>query len=146
MTLLIREPETGLLLHGPMIGYMNDIMTKKQKRSKAVDTIFRPDLLPIANKSIKSGNYYILDKYKLVIRKLDQNKPKSAYGWVYDKDGSPINIHISKILLDTNSDDITIVTLQQLKAKFPTIFKPPRGQLYKIYNSLHDKSIDISNI
>lgn len=143
---MIRETPDGPLLYVPMIKYMNEIMTKKRDRTKIVDNIFRADVLPTINKSIKSGNYYILDKYDLVIRKNDQNKPKSAYGWIYDSDGDPINIHINKVLLDTNSNDITIVTLQQLKAKFPSLFKSPRGQLWKIYSTLNFEDIDISNI
>lgn len=146
MTLMVRDPETGLLLYTPMIKHMEDIMAKKKKRSKQVDDIFKASELPFANKSIKSGNYYILDKYDLLIRKLDQNKVKSAYGWIYDKDGDPINIHINKVLLDTNSQDITVVTLQQLKIKFPNLFKPPRGQIWRVYNNLNFEDIDISNI
>lgn len=146
MTQMIRESPDGPLLYAPMIQYMNDIMTKKRQRVKVVDNIFRSDILAFANKSIKSGNYYILDRYNLVIRKLEQNKAKSAYGWVYDSEGYPINIHINKMLLDTNSDNITIVTLQLLKNKFPTIFKPPRGQLWKIYSKLQLDDVDIENV
>lgn len=143
---MIRDEPNGMLLYSPMIDYMHDIMTKKQKRTNIVNNIFKPSSLAFANKSIKSGNYYILDKYDLVIRKNDQNKAKSAYGWIYDADGDPINIHINKVLLDTNSQDITIITLQHLKTKFPAVFKAPRGQLYRIYSQLNFEDIDINNI
>ena len=146
MTSLIYDDATGLYLNKPMIEYMNDIMNKKKIRVKHVDAFFQPEMLSFANKSIKTGNYYILDKFDLVIRKLDQNKSKSAYGWVYDEQGDPINIHINKMLLSTNSDNITVVTLQKLKAKFPTIFKPPRGQLYKIYSNINIPNVNISKI
>lgn len=143
---MTRDPETGMLLYVPMMKHMEEIMDKKRKRSKQVDDIFKASALPFANKSIKTGNYYILDKYDLLIRKLDQNKPKSAFGWIYDKDGDPINIHINRVLLDTNSEDITVLTLQQLKTKFPNMFKPPRGQIWRVYNNLNFEDIDINKI
>lgn len=146
MTNLIYDSETGLLLNGPMINYMDDIMNKKQERTEVVNNLFQPNSLPFANKSIKNGNYYMLDKYNLVIRKAEQNKTKSAYGWVYNDNNEPINIHIKQVLIETNSNDITIVTLQYLKSKFPNIFKSPRGQLYKIYAALELPGLDIDKI
>lgn len=143
---MYRETEDGPLLYRPMVEYMEDIMLKKKGRTKIVDSIFRADALHCANKSIKSGNFYILDKYNIIIRKAEQNKTKSAYGWVYNENNEPINIHIPKVLLDTNSKDITTVTLQQLKAKFPTLFKPPRGHIYRVYSLLNLPNVDITKI
>lgn len=146
MTTYIRDTPDGPLLNVNMMNYIEDIMKHKQYRSNIVDTIFDPEIISFANKSIKSGNFYIFDKYNLVIRKNDQNKPKSAFGWVYDEEGDPINIHIPKMLLDTNSDNITAVTLQTIKSKYPNIFKEPRGQLYRIYAMTDKVNINILNI
>lgn len=146
MTLMYHETPEGPLLHRPMVEYMEDIMTKKQGRSKVVDSIFRADALACANRSIKSGNFYILDKYNIIIRKSEQNKTKSAYGWTYNADNEPINIHIPKVLLDTNSKDITTVTLQNMKAKFPALFKAPRGHIYRVYSMVNLPDVDITKI
>lgn len=143
---MYRENPEGPLLYRPMVEYMEDIMTKKQGRNKIVDSIFRADALSCANRSIKSGNYYILDKYNIIIRKSEQNKTKSAYGWVYNANNEPINIHIPKVLLDTNSKDITVVTLQHLKSKFPTLFRAPRGHIFHIYSMLDLADVDITQI
>ena len=76
-----------------------------------------------------------LDKYNLPIRKNFQDSRKSAFGWKYNSNQEPINIHINDILLQTESQDILKITLQQLKTQFPTLFKPPRGIIYKIYST-----------
>lgn len=125
--------------------YMHDLMNKKGKSDKVVDTQFNNERLQFANKSVKNGNFYVIDKYNLIIRKNEFNNKKSAYGWIYDENKEPINIHIDSILLKTQSDDITTITLQQLKREYPTLFKSPRGMLFKIYSTI-DLGIDVSKL
>ena len=96
--------------------------------------IFDPAKLEFMNKSVRNCNYYMLDKFGLVIRKNFQDSKKTAFGWRYDTDNQPINIHINDILLQTNSSQIRDITLQQLKNQFPSLFKPPRGTIYRVYS------------
>lgn len=132
-------------INASMEKYMSDLMNKKGKSDEAVDTQFNNERLQFANKSVKNGNFYIIDKYHLIIRKNEFNNKKSAYGWVYDENKEPINIHIDSILLKTQSDDITMITLQQLKREYPTLFKSPRGMLFKIYSTIN-LGIDIDKL
>lgn len=125
--------------------YMSDLMSEKDKSDTRVDNRFSSERLAFVNKSVKNGNYYVIDKYNLIIRKNDFNNKKSAYGWVYDENDDPINLHIDSILLKTQSPDIKLITIQQLKRAYPTLFKAPRGVLYKIYSTL-DLGVDVKNL
>ena len=120
-----------------MEAYMAEIMSGKAKSDEHIDNQFNSERLQFINKSVKNGNVYIIDKHGLIIRKNEFNNKKSAYGWVYDESGDPINIHIDTILLKTQSPDITALTIQRLQREYPTLFKSPRGILYRIYTTLN---------
>lgn len=129
-----------------MADYMNQIIKKSKKKDKEADELFEEDeRLVFINNKIKSNNKCIFDKYNLIIKRNDFGKENSAFGWVWDMNHEPINIHINKVLLDTNSDDITIITLQQLKNKFPTLFTS-RGLLYKVYTKNKELGIDVNEL
>lgn len=126
----------SLVINKAMEEYMASLMSGKVKSDEKLDNQFNPEPLQFVNKSVKNGNVYVVDKYHLIIRKNEYNNKKSAYGWVYDESNEPINIHIDMILLRTQSPDITSITLQQLKREYPTLFKSPRGMLYRIYSTV----------
>ena len=127
------DPNT--ILNESMIEYMDSILKINKTNNIIKDELFTGDVLDCVNSSIRNGNYYMLDKYGLPIRKNFQDSRKSAFGWKYNSEQQPINIHINDILLQTESDDIQIITLQQLKTQFPSLFKAPRGIIYKIYST-----------
>ena len=136
-----RDPETKI--NTDMLEYMDSILKINKANNEIKDELFTGKVLKYVNSSIRNGNYYMLDKYGLPIRKNFQDSKKSAFGWRYNANQEPINIHINDILLQTESQDIQKVTLQQLKTQFPALFKPPRGTIYKIYASeFPDMSID----
>ena len=120
--------------------YMRQMISEHKDANNLADEKFRDNRLSFVNSNIKTDNKYILDKYNLVIKRNEFNKTKTAFGWVYDADGDPINIHINPNLLETKSNDITFVTLQQLKQKYPTLFQA-RGVMYKVYT--HETGIGI---
>ncbi len=120
--------------------YMRQMISEHKDANNLANEKFQDNRLAFVNSNIKSNNKYILDKYNLVIKRNEFNKTKTAFGWVYDAEGDPINIHINPNLLETKSSDITFVTLQQLKQKYPTLFQV-RGVMYKVYT--HETSIGI---
>lgn len=128
------DPNTVINMN--MLRYMESIQQINRKNNDIKDKLFTGKTLKcVNNSSIRNENYYMLDKYNLPIRKANQDSKKTAFGWKYNEKHEPINIHINDILLQTESEDIQRVTLQQLKSQFPTLFKPPRGIIFKIYNS-----------
>lgn len=120
-----------------MLNYMNHILKINKTNNEIKDEIFTGRNLKCVNGSIRNNNYYTLDKYNLPIRKNCQDSKKTAFGWRYNENQEPINIHIDNILLQTESKDILKITLQQLKQQpsFANLFKPPRGIIYKIYSN-----------
>lgn len=126
-----RDPTTRINTN--MLQYMDSILKINKANNEIKDDLFTGKVLKCVNSSIRNGNYYMLDKYGLPIRKNFQDSKKTAFGWKYNSNKEPINIHINDILLQTESQAIQTVTLQQLKTQFPTLFKPPRGIIYKIY-------------
>lgn len=128
--------QQDLVINKEMLVYMKKISESKIITDKIKNELFDPNELKIVNDSIHNGNFYMLDKYGLVIRKNFQNSKKTAFGWKYNENNEPINIHIGEILLQTNSDQIREITLQQLKHQYPNLFKPPRGTIYKIYSNV----------
>lgn len=120
-----------------MLKYMQKISESKIITDERKNELFEPTKLEFINKSVRNGNYYMVDKYGLVIRKDFQDSKKTAFGWRYDSNNEPINIHIGDILLQTKSDQIRDITLQQLKNQYPSLFRPPRGTIYRIYSTLY---------
>ena len=137
------DPETKI--NKNMLDYMNHILRINKTNNEIKDELFTGKTLKCVNSSIRNNNFYTLDKYNLPIRKNCQDSKKTAFGWRYNDQQEPINIHISEILLQTNSPDIQKITLQQLKQQFGSLFKSPRGIIYKIYNS-EFPDMDIENI
>ena len=129
------DPNT--IINDPMASYMKSILKINASNNEYKDSIFTKDALECVNSSVHNSNYYILDRYGLPIRKNSQDSKKTAFGWRYDSNNEPLNIHIPEILLQTESPDIQTLTLQQLKQSFPTLFKPPRGIIYKIYATIY---------
>ena len=127
-------PTPNLRINQDMLNYMLKISQSKIITDERKNEIFDPAKLEFMNKSVRNCNYYMLDKFGLVIRKNFQDSKKTAFGWRYDTDNQPINIHINDILLQTNSSQIRDITLQQLKNQFPSLFKPPRGTIYRVYS------------
>lgn len=125
-----------VVINKDILAYMQKVLESKVKTDKIKNDLFDPNELKFINDSVHNGNYYMLDKYGFVIRKNFQNYKKSAFGWRYNDNNEPINIHIKDILLQTNSEQIKEITLQHLKHQFPNLFKPPRGTLYKIYSNI----------
>lgn len=130
------DPNTKI--NEPMKEYMESILKINKTNNEIKDELFTSTALKSVNQSIRNGNFYILDKYGLPIRKQFQDSKKSPFGWRYNEQQEPINIHIDSILLNTNSEDILKMTLRQLKSQFPTQFNPPRGIIYKIYTERAD--------
>ena len=122
--------------------YMKNMMNAHKNADIEADEKFNNSRLDFLNAKLKPENKYILDKYNLAIKRNEFNKTKTAFGWVYDDVGDPINIHINPNLLETKSSDITFITLQQLKVKYPTLFQN-RGVMYKIYTHERDIGIDV---
>ena len=120
-----------------MLGYMKRILKINKNNNVLKDELFTGENLKCVNNTIRNQNYYTLDKYNLPIRKNCQDSKKTAFGWRYNENQEPINIHIDSILLQTESKDITKITLQQLKQQstFANLFKPPRGTIYRIYSN-----------
>lgn len=125
-----------IFINEVMRNYMTNLFESKNKTEKKKDILFNPKRLSMVNSSVRNGNYYMLDRYGLVIRKNQQNSKKTAFGWRYDSNNEPINIHIGDIMLQTNSDQIRKITLQQMKYQWPNLFTPPRGLIYKVYSEL----------
>lgn len=125
-----------IFINEVMRNYMTNLFESKNKTEKKKDILFNPKRLSMVNSSVRNGNYYMLDRYGLVIRKNQQNSKKTAFGWRYDSNNEPINIHIGDIMLQTNSDQIRKITLQQMKYQWPNLFAPPRGLIYKVYSEL----------
>lgn len=123
--------------------YMDCIMSLKNVNDTSITSFFSNNRLNFINKNIRNDNYYTLDKYNLVIRKNEYNDTKSATGWIYLNDvisyadKEPINIHIDPILLQVNSSDLVNITIQTLQREYPSLFKSPRGLLYRIYSNLN---------
>ena len=124
--------------------YMDMLANNKVRYESVKSNLFDPNKLAMVNKTVRNDNYYMLDKYGLVIRKECQNSKKTAFGWKYYED-EPVNIHIGDLLLKTNSKDIQIITLQQIKEQFPTVFNAPRGVIYKVYSEMFP-NIDLNNL
>ena len=124
--------------------YMDMLANNKVRYESVKSNLFDPNKLKMVNASVRNDNYYMLDKYGLVIRKECQNSKKTAFGWKYYED-EPVNIHIGDLLLKTNSKDIQIITLQQIKEQFPTVFNAPRGVIYKVYSEMFP-NIDLNNL
>ena len=138
-----RDPNT--IINQNMLNYMHSILKINNNNNKIKDEIFTNKTLKCVNSSIRNGNFYILDKYGLPIRKNFQDSKKTAFGWKYNNEQEPINIHIDDILLKTESKDIQRLTLQQLKIQFASLFKSPRGIIYKIYSN-EFPDIDLENL
>lgn len=135
------DPET--IINPAMLSYMSSILKINASNNEYKDNLFTGKTLACVNSTIRNNNFYMLDKYNLPIRKNNQDSKKTAFGWRFNESNEPVNIHISDILIQTNSPDIQKITLQQLKQQFPTLFKPPRGIIFKIYNSeFPDMKID----
>ena len=139
------DPDTKININ--MLHYMNHILKINKTNNEMKDEIFTGKDLKCVNSSIRNNNFYTFDKYKLPIRKSCQDSKKTAFGWRYNENQEPINIHIDNILLQTESKDIQKITLQQLKQQpaFANLFKPPRGIIYKIYSS-EMPELNIENI
>lgn len=127
-------------INKPMEDYMRNIMNGKQISDNKIDKHFDNNTLQFINKYVKNENYYIFDKYNLVIRKKEFNNKKSPYGWIYNDEHEPINIHIDTMLMKMNSNDIQTITLQHINHEFPAVLKAPRGVLYKIYTTVNTDS------
>ena len=136
---------TDITINQDMLNYMIKISQSKVITDERKNELFDPNKLAFINKSVRNGNYYMVDKYGLPIRKNFQDSKKTAFGWKYNSNNEPINIHIGDILLQTNSDQIQEITLQQLKNQYPNLFKPPRGTIYKIYSTLYPE-IDLETL
>jgi hypothetical protein len=98
------------------------------------------------NKILRKENYYALDKYGLIIRKKEQNKPKSPFGWIF-KDGVEfINIHVNilQTKIDVDKKIILMKTLATIKNKFPEIFLKQKI-FVKTYSKIFP-DIDLSKI
>ena len=126
-----------IIINQDMLEYMLKLSKCKIVTDEHKDELFNPERLEFMNKSVRNGNYYMIDKYGLLIRKNFQDSKKTAFGWKYNDQNEPINIHINDILLQTNSNQIREITLQQLKNQYPNLFKPPRGTIYKVYSVLY---------
>lgn len=131
----ITKTTGDIKINKAMFEYLNHIRAINTQNHEIKDNIFATSDLDFVNATVRGDNFYMLDKYGLPIRKKEQNNPKPAFGWKYDENHEPINININPNLLKTNSYDIQIITLKQLKEKFPNQFKPPRGMIWKIYSN-----------
>ena len=128
-----KDPQT--IINEPMAAYMSSILQINASNNEYKNSLFTKEALECVNSSVHNSNYYILDRYGLPIRKNCQDSKKTAFGWRYDSNNEPLNIHIPDILLQTDSENIQTLTLQQLKQSFPNLFTPPRGIIYKIYST-----------
>lgn len=135
------DPNTIINPH--MLEYMSHLLKINTANNKIKDSLFSGETLKCVNKSIHNSNYYMLDKYGLPMRKNSQDDNKKVFGWRYDEHHDPINIHINNILLQTHSNDIQQITIQQLKTRFPKDFTPKTGIVWRIYkNEFPDFNIE----
>lgn len=150
--------EMTVKINKQMDKYMDSIMNMKHETDNTISQFFDSKRLYIINKNVRNGNFYTIDRFGLVIRKDEYGNTRSPYGWRYytprnisseDYEGidnkEPINIHINDILLQTNSPDIQKVTIQYLQRENPSLFKGPRGILYKVYTSLNINEYTLSD-
>ena len=134
--------KTKIIINQYVLNYMNKLNDTSNRENSRKDQIFNAKTLKFVNTSVKNANYYILDRYGLILRKNCMDNKKSAFGWRYDDNDEPISLHISDILIKTNSNEIQILTLQSIKRQFPNAFKKPRGIYYKVYKEMF-KNVDI---
>jgi len=118
-----------------MMKYMENNGVKQIKNNAFHTELFKCPKLEKFNVSVKNGNTYSVDKYGLPMRKSEYESKKTPFGWAINEQGEPINIHINYILVQTSSNDIKKLTLQYLKSKFGTLFKGPKGVIYKLYQA-----------
>lgn len=134
-----------VLINQHVLQYMTTLFDSASLENSHKDGLFRSENLKFINSSVKNANYYMLDRYGIVIRKNCLDNRKSAFGWKYDENEEPLSIHISDILVKTNSKDVQILTLQSIKRQFPNVFKKPRGVFYKVYKELFEY-IDVEGL
>lgn len=137
----------GELIHinVDVLKYLNDRLHNSTPESSLQSSIFTKDALPMANRTVKHGNYYAIDKYGLVIRKSFRGSQRSEYGWEFNDNDEPVNVHVSSILIRTRSrEDIQLTTLKLLKDRFPAAFRP-NGLIRRVYSILYPH-IDIDKL
>ena len=86
--------DPGTVINEPMAAYMTTILKINASNNKYKDSIFTKESLECVNSLVHNSNYYILDRYGLPIRKNCQDSKKTAFGWHYDSNNEPLNIHI----------------------------------------------------
>lgn len=101
---------------------MKNILNNTMNESEILDSYFVKEAIPPLNRNCRQCNYYIFDRYGLIIRRAHFNDPRKAYGWTKDDNGEPVCIHIDKSLIDVNAPNIRELTLSTLKTKFKAEF------------------------
>lgn len=87
------------------------------------------------NKKVANENYWGIDKYNIVIRFKDFNKPKSIYGWTLDKNNDIVSIHVDQDLANYDTVDIHGIAMTKIIKLNPKALNP-KSTIYKIYTKL----------
>ncbi|MFA5720212.1 MAG: hypothetical protein WC939_04040 [Acholeplasmataceae bacterium] len=123
---------TELRINEEMKAYLATVYEDNEEVKKENDIVFNKETLPTFNNRIRSGNFYAVDKFGLMIRKNDFNNQKSPFGWVKNDD-EILNIHVKIHEGITDLSKVKELTLRSLKTKFPTLFKVEKGILNRFY-------------
>lgn len=90
-----------------------------------------------ANKTLKSNNYYGLDRLGIVIRREFFNSKSKPFSWKYiENTTTPISYFYDPILNDEENVNQILSRQYQLQ---PSAFTKPSGVIYKIYS--HDPEL-----
>ena len=137
-----------IIINDSMKKFVNNLFKKSEKKSKEFSDLFDNKKLREFNKKKKldeKHSKYNIDKYNLLIRENKFNKKSDPYGWVFDKDDDPINIHVSEELQITKTKeeifDIIMNELVNQKQKIQLTAKAIPTQIYKLLGIDIDKYI-----
>lgn len=144
---MIVHYKNKLNINYTMKNYLENMYDNIDESNESITNCFDKYSKLSFNRRLKNKNFYMLDRYNLIIRKEDQNKIKSPYGWIYHNN-EPICMHIDDILLRTSDDKYNIqhLTIQKLKNKFPKFFAPSNPSIIKLYDAFSKELADESII
>lgn len=101
------------------------------------DIVFNHPKCQPANKTLKSNNYYGLDRLGIVIRREFFNSKSKPFSWKYiEGTTTPISYFYDPILNDNENINQILSRQYQLQ---PSAFTKPSGVIYKIYS--HDEEL-----
>jgi hypothetical protein len=127
-------PDEKIKKHQKWINYFRKVINKTEDENNKVD--WNDTSLARINKSVRCGNFYMLDLFEILIKKKEFGKNKSAFGWRWetiDGEDYPVSIHIDPLLIKTGSPDLKVQTLTKIRNMFPAVFEEEKGLFWKGY-------------